>query len=197
MHVFYFLWYTKRHVLDPSNVELWKNQVHSISHFRVTLVWRHQLVFRRNLSKAFQVVLKACVSSIVCNQYCEGIMKVLWVWFLINNFWWENPNLHDPYYTVLPYCMIIVFKPCLVSRDCSLKNRVCVCPCPHLWGDIKLSNGIMWGDKDWVNLLPCLYGSCSWWWVYIIGGHGRRNEVCHRNPSNKTKVTLYKLFISV
>jgi len=34
--------YGKRHLLSWSNIEQWKNQAHSLSHCRVTLVWRHQ-----------------------------------------------------------------------------------------------------------------------------------------------------------
>ena len=38
------LQYAKRHFLGWSNDEQWKNQAHSLSRYRVTLVWRHQLV---------------------------------------------------------------------------------------------------------------------------------------------------------
>jgi len=38
------LWYAKRHLLGWSDVEQWKNQFCSLSCYRVTLVWRHQLV---------------------------------------------------------------------------------------------------------------------------------------------------------
>ena len=56
------------------------------------------------MSKTFRVILKTCLRLIVQNQYCQGIMKVLWVWFLVNNFWWENQTFVIPtiqyYHTV-------------------------------------------------------------------------------------------------
>ena len=36
--------YAKRHLSGWSDVEQWKNQAHSLSRYRVTLVWRHQAV---------------------------------------------------------------------------------------------------------------------------------------------------------
>jgi len=38
------LWCAKRHLSGWSNIEQWKNQARSLSCYRVTLVWRHQLV---------------------------------------------------------------------------------------------------------------------------------------------------------
>jgi len=36
--------YVKRHLSSWSDIEQWKNQAGSLSHYRVTLVWRHQAV---------------------------------------------------------------------------------------------------------------------------------------------------------
>ena len=49
-------------------------------------VKQKKLNFYRNSSKAFRVVLKACLGLIVHNQYYQGVVKVLWVWFLSINF---------------------------------------------------------------------------------------------------------------
>jgi len=45
------LWYAKRHLLGWSDIEQWKNQARSLSHYWVTLVWRHQLVSAENSVK--------------------------------------------------------------------------------------------------------------------------------------------------
>ena len=40
----YVLWYAKMHLSAWSDVKQWKNQAHSLSHYKVRLVWRHQSV---------------------------------------------------------------------------------------------------------------------------------------------------------
>jgi len=38
----YVQWYGKRHLSNWSDIEQWKNQARSLSHYWVTWVWRHQ-----------------------------------------------------------------------------------------------------------------------------------------------------------
>ena len=52
-----------------------------------------KLNFYRNSSKAFEVILKACMGLIVHSQYCQDIIES---GFLVNIFCQENPNIHDP-----------------------------------------------------------------------------------------------------
>ena len=98
------LQYAKRHHSGWSNVEQWKNQAGSLSRYRVTLVWRHQLVsqfvgnwfflkFHWNFLKAFQVDMKACLGLVIPDEYYRPIVVwENWGWFSSDFTLWATPT---------------------------------------------------------------------------------------------------------
>jgi len=88
---------TKRYISGRSDVEQWINQAHSFSGYRVTLVWRHQIVsqsdsqavsqqknlfnkkflkFHSNLMQRFRVDLKTFLGLAMPNQCCQKV--IIW-----------------------------------------------------------------------------------------------------------------------
>ena len=48
----------KRHISGGSDVEKWRNQVHSFSGYRVTLVWRHHQTISQSVSQSAEKSVK-------------------------------------------------------------------------------------------------------------------------------------------
>jgi len=82
----------KRHISERSNVEQWRNQACSYSHYRVTLVWRHYSVsqsvsqqknllnrnflkLHNNLMQWFRVDLKTFLHLAMPNQCSQTVRK--------------------------------------------------------------------------------------------------------------------------
>ena len=53
-----------------------------------------------------RIDLKTFLGLAKPNQYSQSARKKISSWFWGNNFGPKSPNLHDPYYIVLPYYMI-------------------------------------------------------------------------------------------
>jgi len=61
------------------------------------------------LLKAFWVNLKICLGLVLPNQYCHIVKREYWGWFCGIFCCRSCSHLHGPYYTVLWYCMILLY----------------------------------------------------------------------------------------
>ena len=82
----------------------------------------------------------------------------------------------------------IPFEPdvCLIS----FPKSMCA---PHQDYNYKTSAVIYTLYDQIKSFALFVYNFCSRWQVDIVSTHSRRNEVCPRNLSNKTKLMLYEL----
>ena len=77
----------------------------------------------------------------------------------------------------------------------SVQISVCVCVCPPL--RLLITSGVIgviWTPYDWLNKDYSLYMAAV---VIIDGGCGLRIEAHCRNQPNKSKLSLYKLLLSL
>jgi len=66
--------------------------------------------------EGFRVNLKTFLRLAIPNQCCKTVVLEMWGWFWGDIFGQNTPNLHDPYYTVLLYCMMTTGSISLVNR---------------------------------------------------------------------------------
>ena len=71
---------------------------------------------------------------------------------------------------------------------------MCVCVCVSVSASESTNsyNGVMCTPSDWLNKF---YSFCMAAIVDIVNRCGLRNEVRHRNRSNKSTLALYKLLL--
>jgi len=131
----------KRHISGWSDIEQWRNQACSYSHYQVTLVWRHQSVsqqknllnwkflkFHNNLIQRFRVNLKTSLGLAMPNQYSQTVRKQISSWFWGDNLGQNPQTFMIPIYIVLLYCMIKKVKSTQKQLYSSCKKE-----CGQVW----------------------------------------------------------------
>ena len=63
------------------------------------------------------------MSLVMLNQYCQAAMNEKCIWFLGDIFGQNSPNLHDSYYTVLPYCISRHTVVCHAAQEVGAPHR--------------------------------------------------------------------------
>ena len=145
----YILWYAKRHLSGWSDIKQWKNQVHSLSRYRVMFLWRHQSDTHRHTHTHTHMYTHTHTHTHTKDSI-NADLNLTCVW--------ESESSLSSLSARLGWILLILWAN-LMTLAAIHENRKCVITADEPWTYVSAMSYVLW-DIATICALKCTTSHC-------------------------------------